>query len=53
MWGGAINDKAVSIFEELSAIFHNRKAEKINFKPGQKAMAKVTVDLQKNVKLCD
>jgi len=27
--GGSINDKAVSIFEELSAAFYNRKAGQI------------------------
>jgi len=43
----------VSIFEELSAVFKNRKAVKINYKPGGKAMANVTVDLEKSVKLCD
>jgi len=36
----------MSIFEELSAVFYNRKAGKINYKPGGKAMANVTVDLE-------
>jgi len=43
----------VSIFEELSAAFNNRKAEKINYKPGGKAMANMIVDLVNSVKLCD
>ena len=43
-------DKAVSIFEELSAVyFYNRKAEtNINYKPGGNAIANVAVKLEKN-----
>jgi len=42
------------MFEELSAVYqNNRKAGKINYKPGGKAMANVIVDLEKNVKLRD
>jgi len=33
--------------------FNNRKADKINYKPGGKEMANVTVDLEMNVKLRD
>jgi len=29
-----INDKAVLIYEKLSAVFYNKKAGKINYKPG-------------------
>jgi len=31
-----IKDKAVSVFEELWAVFCNRKAGKISYKPGRK-----------------
>ena len=53
LYGGSINDKAVSIFEKLSAVFYNRKAKKIILNQYEKPWQNVTVDLEKNVKFCD